>query len=291
MSFKEIIDNVSNIENLGNTTILKTLEKFNKAIIDFAEEQSGLTNLINVEFVPTANGVTYGDGVVDYLGNLKISLADNIIVYKPCSIKFNIKGSETIVVDVDEFDNALEIHLDNDIVNKINRALLLPLTPPSERQFVMIGTNNSEELVNESDLIREGFISAKLDATLELTDGQYHKLNLVSDFSKGGKFSINDNGDIVIGDGVNAISINLNLQIYISSNTYCHLRVYKNETLIIDSYIQEKGDPYYSMFYAITPVGFWVSPNDILRFEFKSDGLASINPNGRGTFITVKEIK
>jgi len=28
MSYKEIIDNVSNIEDLDNTTILKTLEKF-----------------------------------------------------------------------------------------------------------------------------------------------------------------------------------------------------------------------------------------------------------------------
>ena len=50
-NFKQIIDNVSNIEDLDNTTILKVLEKFSKTIKDFAIEQSGLNNLVNVEFI------------------------------------------------------------------------------------------------------------------------------------------------------------------------------------------------------------------------------------------------
>ena len=36
MSYKEIIDNVSNIEDLDNTTILKVLEKFSKTILSKA---------------------------------------------------------------------------------------------------------------------------------------------------------------------------------------------------------------------------------------------------------------
>ena len=122
MSYKEIIDNVSNIEDLDNTTILKVLEKFSKTIKDFAIEQSGLNNLVNVEFIPSDNNTTYTGNSVDYLGTLKLTLSDNIIVNKPCNIKFNIKGSNTIVVDVDEFSNSLELHLDNSVVTTLDFA-------------------------------------------------------------------------------------------------------------------------------------------------------------------------
>ena len=122
MSYKEIIDNVSNIEDLDNTTILKVLEKFSKIIKDFAIEQSGLNNLVNVEFIPSDNSATYTGDSVDYLGTLKLTLSDNIIVNKTCNIKFNIKGSNTIVVDVDEFNNSLELHLDNSVVTTLDFA-------------------------------------------------------------------------------------------------------------------------------------------------------------------------
>lgn len=121
MSYKEILDNVSNIEDLDNVTILKVLEKFSKTIKDFAIEQSGLNNLINVEFIPS-NNATYDGTAVDYFGTLKLTLSDNIIVNKSCNIKFNIKGSNTIVVDVDEFNNSLEIHLDGSVVTTLDFA-------------------------------------------------------------------------------------------------------------------------------------------------------------------------
>ena len=119
MSYKEIIDNVSNIEDLDNVTILKVLEKFSKTIKDFAIEQSGLNNLVNVEFIPSDNNTTYTGDSVDYLGTLKLTLSDNIIVNKSCNIKFNIKSSNTIVVNVDEFNNSLELHLDNSVVTTL----------------------------------------------------------------------------------------------------------------------------------------------------------------------------
>ena len=119
MSYKEIIDNVSNIEDLDNVTILKVLEEFSKTIKDFAIEQSGLNNLVNVEFIPSDNNTTYTGDSVDYLGTLKLTLSDNIIVNKSCNIKFNIKGSNTIVVNVDEFNNSLELHLDNSVVTTL----------------------------------------------------------------------------------------------------------------------------------------------------------------------------
>ena len=88
--YKQIIDNVSNIENLDNTTILKVLVNFEKQITEYITQQSGVDNILNVEFVPTENALTYADGVADYFGELKITLSGGVVSTKPCNIKFNI---------------------------------------------------------------------------------------------------------------------------------------------------------------------------------------------------------
>lgn len=160
MSYKEIIDNVSNIEDLDNTTILKVLEKFSKTIKDFAIEQSGLNNLVNVEFIPSDNNTTYTGDSVDYLGTLKLTLSDNIIVNKPCSVKFNIKGSNTIVVDVDEFNNSLELHLDNSVVTTLDFA-------ESERQK----SKTDGAIVHEKQIADVEHINLLYDALSKPTIG------------------------------------------------------------------------------------------------------------------------
>lgn len=43
-----------------------------------------------------------------------------------------IEGSETVVVDISESNDKLEIHLDSEIVAKLDRAILTPLQRPSE---------------------------------------------------------------------------------------------------------------------------------------------------------------
>lgn len=64
MSYKEIIDNVSNIENLDNTTILKTLEKFGKELSKYVElypKVESISNpnlLINGDFRVNQRGQT-----------------------------------------------------------------------------------------------------------------------------------------------------------------------------------------------------------------------------------------
>lgn len=63
MSFKQIIDNISNIENLDNTTILKILEKFDKELSKCIEKQSNLiisnpNLLINGDFRVNQRGKT-----------------------------------------------------------------------------------------------------------------------------------------------------------------------------------------------------------------------------------------
>ena len=181
MSYKEIIDNVSNIEDLDNTTILKVLEKFSKTIKDFAIEQSGLNNLINVEFIPSDNNATYDGTAVDYFGTLKLTLSDNIIVNKSCNIKFNIKGSNTIVVDVDEFNNSLEIHLDSSVVTTLDFA-------ESERQK----SASSGAIVHKNEIADVEHVETIYDMSSSDSNINwgntagiplYNELNIVHDFS------------------------------------------------------------------------------------------------------------
>ena len=181
MSYKEIIDNVSNIEDLDNTTILKVLEKFSKTIKDFAIEQSGLNNLVNVEFIPSDNNTTYTGDSVDYLGTLKLTLSDNIIVNKPCNIKFNIKSSNTIVVNVDEFNNSLELHLDNSVVTTLAFA-------ESERQKSATdgGIVHKKEIA-DVEHIETIYDMSSSDSNINWGNTAgillYHELNIVHDFS------------------------------------------------------------------------------------------------------------
>lgn len=56
-----------------------------------------------------------------------------------------LEGSDTIVVDINEDGDKVEIHLDSDVVAKIDRALLLPVFTPTE--FELVGVNEQKEQV------------------------------------------------------------------------------------------------------------------------------------------------
>lgn len=61
-----------------------------------------------------------------------------------------IDGSDTIDVDINEGGN-LEFTLDTQLVQKINRALLHPMSSPTEFELVGIDTNNSQQRVTLGD--------------------------------------------------------------------------------------------------------------------------------------------
>ena len=56
-----------------------------------------------------------------------------------------LEGSDTIVVDINEDGDKVEIHLDSDVVAKIDRALLMPVSAPTE--FELVGINEQKEQV------------------------------------------------------------------------------------------------------------------------------------------------
>lgn len=59
-----------------------------------------------------------------------------------------LQGSETIVVDEAEDGEHVEVHIDADILTKINRALLTPLSTPAQKQIAGVGTNGEQVMFN-----------------------------------------------------------------------------------------------------------------------------------------------
>lgn len=62
------------------------------------------------------------------------------------------EGSDTIVVDLSEDSQHIEIHLDADVVNKIERAILLPLNAPTEPSVPVVDSTNSVGYTALSDI-------------------------------------------------------------------------------------------------------------------------------------------
>ena len=63
-----------------------------------------------------------------------------------------IEGSETVIVDFNEDGTALEIHLDASVTSKLNRALLQPLSPPTENSVVVVTPQNGQTVVPVSQI-------------------------------------------------------------------------------------------------------------------------------------------
>ena len=169
--FKQIIDNISNIEGLENTTILKTLKEFEKYLIENAVKgdtgergpqgptgpegpagprgpkgESGAA-LNSFEFTPDTNGASYSDEQMTMTGKLRFSILVNgqpQYTTINATIKTNITGSEDIIFDANEDGTAIEIHLDNEVRNKLAKALVTPMSAPTSTELVGINSNNAQ---------------------------------------------------------------------------------------------------------------------------------------------------
>lgn len=65
----------------------------------------------------------------------------------PMTFVSSLKGSESVIVDISEDDRHIEIHLDADIVSKIERALLIPLNSSGTFQIVSVSSDNSQTML------------------------------------------------------------------------------------------------------------------------------------------------
>ena len=119
----------------------------------YDQELSDITQLNYKQ--DTEDSLTYANGKAIFKGKMSIirnENTQNIVV--DSEIEVNISsGDDDIIIDAGEDNVSLKIRLDNETRNKINRALLTPITTPTEREFVAIGTNNSQVMIPESEII------------------------------------------------------------------------------------------------------------------------------------------
>lgn len=67
-------------------------------------------------------------------------------------LETKIDGSETVIVDVNEAGTALEVHLDEEVVEKIDRAILQPVDAVSEDSVAVITPTRDVNYVPVSEL-------------------------------------------------------------------------------------------------------------------------------------------
>lgn len=114
----------------------------------------GATGAPGVGF-DNASEISINDGdislsIADGLNiNAKFKVAvDDEILEIPSEMYIPLHGSESIVIDVDETGQFFEVHLDGMYLNKIERALLTPLTAPASTQLVGVGTSKDQQMIN-----------------------------------------------------------------------------------------------------------------------------------------------
>lgn len=117
-----------------------------------------------------------------YNFKLKFVFGDDSVIYTPLitipkttatSLLNLMEGNDTIIIDLDESTNKVELHIDNNLLNKINNSLQLPSVAPSELMAVCIDTSNGQTLKAVSDLSGKFYIHnitiSNLGDILEIT--------------------------------------------------------------------------------------------------------------------------
>lgn len=85
-------------------------------------------------------------GVYSVDGGFAIDYENGMTLHVP------LEGTDDIIVDVDETNKMINIHLDAEVRSKLARMLVSPTQAPSEQSFVAIGTNNAQTLIGLSEL-------------------------------------------------------------------------------------------------------------------------------------------
>lgn len=115
-------------------TLLKWIKKLEKDFNEYAVNDIQLfTGTVTLE--ATADGITISGASTVNGGEVTSSL------------RIPLVGSDTIVLDVGEDTSHFELHLDGEIVEKLQRTLLTPMTTPTSTQLVAVDTAGAQAMV------------------------------------------------------------------------------------------------------------------------------------------------
>lgn len=94
--------------------------------------------------------ITAGDNGVNIGASFEVADGEEVFEI-PSTMYLPFKGSESIVIDVDESGQFIDIHLDADIVAKLARVLLTPMAAPSSIALVAVDPTNSQKMLELGD--------------------------------------------------------------------------------------------------------------------------------------------
>lgn len=104
----------------------------------------GGTTVEKFEMTET-EGVTYSASTgATIAGSAEINDTDSVDV----ELIVPIKAGEGLVVDADDQDESIEVHLDSTVTGKLDRALLTPISTPVSDQLVSVDTSNAQEMLD-----------------------------------------------------------------------------------------------------------------------------------------------
>lgn len=104
-----------------------------------------------------------------------------------------LQGSETIVVDLAEDNEHVEVHLDADVVAKIDNSMQLPVAPPVSTALVGVEHSGSQTMIGvgaglkiENNLIKLAggvfsVTSDQVEETIDIQDGDEYVLHSTND--------------------------------------------------------------------------------------------------------------
>lgn len=106
----------------------------------------GFDDATRIEQNSGTNALTAGANGLNIAATFKVTAGDEVFEI-PSSMFLAVKGSESIVIDVDESGTFFDIHLDADIVEKLSRVLVKPMSAPQSVAIVGITPSNTQTLI------------------------------------------------------------------------------------------------------------------------------------------------
>ena len=142
--------------DIVNPNYLNYMEQIQKNRKDiehlYDQELSDITQLNFKE--NDVNGLVYENGKAIFQGKSTIirdANTENLELDSKVELKIS-SGDNDIVIGTGVDNSTLEIHLDNETKNNISRALKTPLLTPTEDEFVIIDTNNTQNMIKGSQI-------------------------------------------------------------------------------------------------------------------------------------------
>lgn len=93
-----------------------------------------------------AINITADDNGVNIEASFEVAVGGEILEI-PSAMYLPLKGSESIVIDVDESGDFIDIHLDADIAAKLGRVLVTPMSAPASVSLVAVDTSNAQTML------------------------------------------------------------------------------------------------------------------------------------------------